>query len=151
MKKTTAIALIPAAALTVVAFSSCSVFDPDYKAYKEQQAAAAATNAVPSPVNNPYGVPQAGGETGSYTPTNPSSAPYQPIPGVAQSSAPAAQYTPSAPPAPSVNDGSHTVVADDTLWGLARQYNTSVEAIQASNGLTNTVIRKGQTLVIPSN
>ena len=54
MKKTTAIALIPAAALTVVAFSSCSVFDPDYKAYKEQQAAAA-TNAVPSPVNNPYG------------------------------------------------------------------------------------------------
>lgn len=44
----------------------------------------------------------------------------------------------------------HTVRSGDTLSSLARQYGTTVAAIQAANGLSNTVIRVGQELVIPT-
>ena len=156
MKKTTILTLVPTAAIAAMVFSSCASTDPEYKAWKAKQQADAAANPYGAPTagNNPYGVPQAGGEAGSYTPTTQSTggtAPYQPIPGVAQSTTPATQYSPTTASIPSASGGSHTVVADDTLWGLARQYGTSVEAIQSANGLTSTVIRKGQSLVIPGN
>lgn len=152
MKKTTLLVLLPAAAITTMTFSSCSLFDPDYKAWKAQQTASAATNPVAGA--NPYGVPQPAGEAGTYTPSAPTAggvAPYQPLPGVTPSHtspAPADSYIPSAPTATGAN---HTVVAGDSLWGLAKKYGTSVESIQSANNLTNTVIRKGQTLIIPSN
>ena len=105
---------------------------------------------------NPYGVPRAGGEPGTYpsAPSYPANNPYQPYAATPQAAAPsnaattAAPVEPAAPPASSTT---HTVVAGDSLWGISRKYNTSVEAIQSANGLTSTVIRVGQTLIIPSN
>ncbi len=135
------------ACLTALTFSSCAL-DPDYQEYKKQKAAESATNPYGAPAagaNNPYGVPQAGGETGSYAPST-GAAPYQPLPGIAQPSSP---EIPAAPGDPAVGGTSHTVVSGDSLWGLARKYGTSIEAIQAANGLTNTNIRTGQTLTIP--
>lgn len=45
---------------------------------------------------------------------------------------------------------SHKVGSGDTVWGLARQYGTSVSAITAANNLgANSMIRLGQTLTIP--
>jgi len=109
-----------------------------------------------TPATNPYAAPTAP-QAGTY---NPNGAPYQPLPGLPpQSSAPQAppiQSTPTYNPVPSTptynntaTGGSHTVVSGDSLWGLARKYNTSVESIQTANGLTDTVIRTGQTLTIP--
>ena len=104
---------------------------------------------------NPYGVPTAGGEPGSYPPP-PSSAqngPYEPLPPRNQAATPAVSSTvPSPPqPAPVTISTRHTVVAGDSLWGIARKYNTSVEAIQSANQLSDTLIRVGETLDIPGN
>jgi LysM repeat protein len=44
----------------------------------------------------------------------------------------------------------HVVQAGDTLFSIARRYNTSVEAIQRANGIVNAwLIQVGQRLVIP--
>lgn len=107
---------------------------------------------------NPYGVPTAGGEPGSYPPA-PSSAqngPYEPLPPRNQAAAPVSPaVTPTIPstppPAPLASSTTHTVVAGDSLWGIARKYNTSVEAIQSANQLSDTLIRVGDTLSIPGN
>lgn len=45
----------------------------------------------------------------------------------------------------------HTVRTGDTMFGIARQYNTSVTAIMQANGITNSnLIYVGQRLVIPA-
>jgi len=154
MKTTTIlpIASISLASLAALSFSSCAL-DPDYKEYKKQKAAGTAStgNAYGAPAAgaaNPYGVPQTGGETGSYTATG-QAAPYQPLPGVSQPSTPAYSDTPSSTGAPAAGGSSHTVVSGDSLWGLAKKYGTSIESLQAANGLTTTNIRTGQTLTIP--
>ncbi|MGE9267910.1 MAG: LysM peptidoglycan-binding domain-containing protein [Verrucomicrobiales bacterium] len=103
---------------------------------------------------NPYAVP---GAQNTYDPNATAAAPYQPVnpPAYGQQQtytpAPETAYTPSAPatPAPAAGGGSHTVVAGDSLWGISRKYGTTVEAIQAANGLEGTLIRTGQTLTIP--
>ncbi|MBT8036045.1 MAG: LysM peptidoglycan-binding domain-containing protein [Verrucomicrobiae bacterium] len=149
MKTTTTITLASACLASLI-FSSCAL-DPEYKAYKKQKAAEAANNPYGVPAagtSNPYGVPQAGGETGSYTPSS-GAAPYQPLPGVIQPNAPASPEINATPSTPALGGTSHTVVSGDSLWGLARKYNTTIEAIQAANGLTNTNIRTGQSLAIP--
>ncbi len=143
MKTTTTITLT-AAGLAAILFSSCSL-DPEYREWKKSQKASAGEPAMAT--TNPYGVPQASGTPSASTP-----APYQPIPGVAQPTTPSMPATPSMPTAPeppTVGGTSHTVVAGDSLWGLARKYGTTVEAIQAANNLTTTNIRTGQTLTIP--
>ena len=43
----------------------------------------------------------------------------------------------------------YTVRAGDTLWELARRYQTTVEAIMQANGLTSSLLRIGQVLRIP--
>lgn len=43
----------------------------------------------------------------------------------------------------------HRVAEGDTLWSLARRYNTSVKEIKALNRLGSTAIYPGQTLTIP--
>lgn len=43
----------------------------------------------------------------------------------------------------------HVVAGGDTLWGIARQYNSSVEAIQEANSLGSRPIQPGQKLSIP--
>ena len=58
---------------------------------------------------------------------------------------------PGPSPTPTGNTVPHTVAKGDSLWGLAKRYGTSIEAIQAANGLAGTNIQAGQTLQIPSN
>lgn len=111
----------------------------------------------PSSGANPYAVPLANGETGS-------NAPYQSLPGVGNTLPPAqapaygnSAYTPPISAAPGVaapTPGStipHKVVSGDSLWKLSRDYNTSVEAIQAANGISGNNIQLGQTIQIPNN
>jgi len=156
--KTTTITPVLAAGFITTLFTSCAL-DPDYRAWKAQNKGTSTANPYGAPAantSNPYGVPQTGAATSTYTPSSStagSAAPYQPLPGVATPSTPS--YTPSTPsytpstPSTSAGGTTHTVVAGDSLWGLARKYGTTVEAIQAANGLTTTNIIKGQTLSIP--
>jgi len=148
MKNTTILTIV-AAGLATLTFTSCGTSDPEYKAWKAKQASQTASN--------PYGVPQAGGESGTYTPSG-TTAPYQPLPGVNPAPSPqpplasdsgASAFSSGGSAAPTVGGTSHTVVAGDSLWKLAKTNNTTVEAIQAANGITDTNIRIGQTLTIP--
>lgn len=48
------------------------------------------------------------------------------------------------------NASGHVVLDGDTLYGLARRYDTSVDALRSANNLTGNEIRIGQTVTIPS-
>ncbi len=54
-------------------------------------------------------------------------------------------------PSPSPNPGTvqYVVKAGDSLWRIAKNYGTTVEAIQKANNLTGDLIRVGQVLSIP--
>ena len=154
--------IISTAILSIALIPSCAVFDPNYAAYKKQQAAQSAGNAIASSnpygvpgVNtanaNPYAVPGANGETG---------APYQPIPGVTNTPTPSVQniatpapqipaYTPL-PQEPSSLGSTHTVEKGDTIWGLTRKYGITGDALRAANNLQTDTIWVGQRLVIPA-
>ena len=127
-----------------IVLASCSTFDPDYAEYKKLKEAQAAG---PSPYGevNDFGIPGIGAEGAPYQPlptvnnAPPAPAPIPPLPGA----------TPG--PAPDGNTVPHTVVKGDSLWGLAKHYGTTIEAIQAANGLAGTNIQTGRTLQIPSN
>lgn len=137
--------------------ASCSSLDPEYAEYKKKKKEEAEGGAQ-SPFapgadpygTNPYGVP-GGSETGTYSPN----APIQPLPGVPNPGSPdpinpgTYPQIPPAPPSGAGNTVSHVVVKGDSLWGLARRYETTVEAIQQANGMTGSTIRTGQTLQIP--
>jgi LysM repeat protein len=56
--------------------------------------------------------------------------------------------SPSTAPAPSVQ-GTYTVKKGDTLSRIANKFSTTVAAIRALNGLTNSTIHIGQVLKIP--
>lgn len=43
----------------------------------------------------------------------------------------------------------HVVESGETLWGIARKYDSSVEAIQGANGMGDRPIRPGERLVVP--
>jgi LysM repeat protein len=43
----------------------------------------------------------------------------------------------------------HSVAAHETLYGIARRYGVTVDALKAANHLTGDALRTGQTLVIP--
>ncbi|MCA9944430.1 MAG: LysM peptidoglycan-binding domain-containing protein, partial [Anaerolineales bacterium] len=59
---------------------------------------------------------------------------------------------PSSDPAANVETGptQYTVVAGDTLFGIARRFNTTVNEIMVVNGLTTHTIIVGQVLNIPA-
>jgi len=82
------------------------------------------------------------------TPQPPPTTTPTPPPPIQPPSPPPAEPTPQPTPQPA-STVSHTVKSGDTLWGLSRQYNTSVQAIKDANSLTSDVIRIGQTLRIP--
>ncbi|MHC9043009.1 LysM peptidoglycan-binding domain-containing protein [Microbacterium saperdae] len=63
--------------------------------------------------------------------------------------APEAAAAPAAPPAATPTTATHTVVAGDTVYGIANKYGTSVDAVLAANGLTRaSIIYPGQTLAV---
>lgn len=144
MKSTTILSLA-AVSLATLTFTSCGTSDPEYKAWKDQQNPQQGGN-------NPYGVPQAGGEAGTYTPSG-GTAPYQPLPGVnpaPSNQPPLPSGVPATmPPLPTAGGISHTVAPGDSLWALAKKHNTSIEAIQAANNMTDSNIRIGQKLTVP--
>ena len=57
-----------------------------------------------------------------------------------------------APPRAAAGGGgsSHVVGDGETLWAIAQRFGTSVEAIQAANGLGGSTIQPGQKLTIPA-
>lgn len=126
-------ALIPAAVLLTV---SCKNKKQDTNPYSA----------------DPYYGPSGGGSSyggGDYPDVQPAAPPAP--------SYDSGGYT-APPPAPSYSGGtpsgsgggsSHTVVSGDTLFSLARRYNTTVSAIKSANGLSSDLIRVGQTLTIP--
>ncbi len=48
-------------------------------------------------------------------------------------------------------NNTYTVVSGDTLWSIARKFNTTVDEIKKLNNLTNNMLSIGQVLKIPSN
>jgi peptidoglycan DL-endopeptidase LytF len=44
----------------------------------------------------------------------------------------------------------YTVVSGDTLWGIAKKFNITVDALRTSNNLTSDVLKIGQVLTIPT-
>jgi len=151
----TTILLLISTCLIPLLFNACST-DSGYNTWKSN-------NPGPSGAANPYGVPRAGGEVGSYpqAPTSPTNPAYQTLPPIGQ-----AAHAPTAPAqstaaltndlstnttAPATTSTTYTVVAGDSLWGIARKNNTSVGAIQSANALSNTTIQVGQRLTIPGN
>ncbi len=137
-------------ALPAIGLVSCTTpMDQNNGAYDP-----AASNPYAAPSANPYQAPSANAPYQPVDPVNPpaNSNPYasQSTPANTPTAPDTASSTPDyTPRAPSAGGGSHVVVAGDSLWGLSRKYGTTVEAIQAANGLSDTTIRKGQTLVIP--
>ncbi|GEL07855.1 LysM peptidoglycan-binding domain-containing protein [Salisediminibacterium halotolerans] len=58
--------------------------------------------------------------------------------------------TASPSPSPSPSTANYTVKSGDTLYAIARRYNTSVQKITSANNISNiNVIRIGQVLKIP--
>jgi LysM repeat protein len=78
------------------------------------------------------------------TPTPPPAAPTE-TPPPTDTPAPA----PTDTPAPAAGNVVHTVQAGETLFKIGLKYNISWTAIQAANGLADTRIYTGQSLVIP--
>ena len=102
--------------------------------------------------SDPYGVPDAGGyESAPYQDVNPPAS--NPTYGSAayEETAPATA-TPTAPTAPPAVASTHIVAKGDTLWGLSRKYNVTVDAIRAANGMAadDNNVRLGQTINIPA-
>ena len=134
-----------------IVFVSCSALDPDYAEYKKLKAAQA-TGQSPYGLVDDFGIPGAGPEGAPYQPlptvlnSPPAPAPIPPLPGVTP--APVPSFPDGVPAA---NTVPHNVAKGDSLWGLAKRYNTTVEAIQAANGISGTNIQTGQTLQIPNN
>lgn len=141
MKNT--IPLLTVTCLTPLLFNACSSNSGGWGGYGSGTSSAA----------NPYGVPRAGGEPGSHpsAPSYPANNPYQPHQAADQAAAPTNAAATVDPAAPAASSTTHTVIAGDSLWGISRKYGTTVEAIQSANGLTSTVIRVGETLIIPGN
>lgn len=96
-----------------------------------------------------------GGAPGGDSPTpsaSPSLAPSPSVPVAPASTEPSASVAPaSVPPAetPAATPRTYVVKQGDTLNLIAQQFGTTVEAIQAANGLTGTEINVGQVLIIP--
>ena len=72
--------------------------------------------------------------------------------GVAADAPSTAESTQAAAPVPAASNESklHTVVAGDTLYSIARRYNTSVSALKLANPAVIYSVQVGQILLLPS-
>lgn len=105
--------------------------------------------APPVSSGDEYGVP---GANAPYQPVQPINPPATPVPAPLPPPAPVAGTpapTPVAPTAPATGTP-YTIQAGDSLWGIARDNGTTVEAIKQLNGLTSDTIVAGKTLMIPA-
>lgn len=107
-------------------------------------------------VNDPYGTPYGYADATPMQPVEPVNPVYD-SPAVYEDTGVAAVPTPPVTPAvPSPRPAAtrpttvHTVVRGDTLWGLSRQYNVSVDAIKAANNMTRDTVVLGTRLQIPA-
>jgi len=103
--------------------------------------------------SDPYGVPADGGyESAPYQDVNPPAS--NPTYGNAayEETTPAAPTLPSGPSVAPTIASTHTVVSGDTLWGLSRKYNVTVDAIRAANQMApdDNNVRLGQSINIPA-
>lgn len=53
------------------------------------------------------------------------------------------------PPGEAPESGRYTVTKGDTLYSIARKFNTTVDAIKTANNLTSDMLQIGQVLIIP--
>ena len=145
-------------ATKIFACASASLFMVSCVPPSSQAANNAAGGTYQDP-NNPYAVPGVSTQGGGYAPAAqapyqaPTGAPYQPIPSTPiNPPASIPIYTPptSSAAAPTSSGGSHTVARGDTLWGLSRKYNVSVDAIRQANGISGNTIVTGQSINIPN-
>jgi len=109
------------------------------------------TGSVGDPVAPPlnpgdqYGVPQA---QSPYQPIDPINPPAMPAPAAIPGTVPTP--TPVTPtPSPDLNGNVYTIEAGDSLWAIARKFDTNVEALKQLNGLAGNTIVTGRTLIIP--
>lgn len=102
--------------------------------------------------SDPYGVPNSAGyESAPYQDVNvPAS---DPIYGsAAYEETTSAAPTPTAPSVIPATASMHTIAKGDTLWGLSRKYNVTVDALRAANSMApgDNNVRLGQTINIPA-
>ncbi len=99
-------------------------------------------------ISNPYAAPDYGDATGTpYLPSDVN--PAYDEPAVYEDTTPLAPPRQTTPRPPAARDAVHTVVRGDTLWGLSRKYNVSVDAIKKANGMTRDTVVLGSKLRIP--
>lgn len=48
-------------------------------------------------------------------------------------------------------DGTYTVVSGDTLWSIAKKFDTTVNEIKRLNNLSNNLLKVGTNLIVPNN
>lgn len=146
-----------AASSLLLALASCSAQKPD--AYDTTPSRGAGAESASGAASNPvYDTPAAYDESSAaVTPVGgatgqPAIAPYNPEP---PATTPSAPVNPPAAPAPahtpSVNGAAtiHTVVAGDTLSGIAAKYKVPAAAIKQANNMTKDTVILGRKMVIP--
>ena len=112
----------------------------------------------PDPVAPPlsaadeYGVPPAGAPYQPIEPIEPINPPTSVAIPTAPAALPPAAPTPADPApvaSPELNGNVYNIQTGDSLWGISRKFNTTVEAIKELNGLSSDTIVAGRTLIIP--
>lgn len=99
-------------------------------------------------ISNPYAAPDYSDATGTpYLPSDVNLA-YD-APAVYEDTMPLAPSQQTTPRPPAARNTIHTVVRGDTLWGLSRKYNISVDAIKQANGMAKDTVVLGSKLRIP--
>lgn len=114
---------------------------------------AASAPASSAPLPSPGSASMAGQRTAA-APADPAPQPVQPSQKQAavltQAPKPEAESKKQAGDQPAASNGAYTVVSGDTLYGISRKTGVSVDRLKQENGLSDGMIRIGQTLKIPS-
>lgn len=107
--------------------------------------------APPVSPGDPYGVPGAQAPYQPIDPINPPAAPVAPVAPAnpVPAGVPAPQPVVTTPASPDLNGNVYTIQDGDSLWGISRKFNTTVEELKQINGLTGDTIIEGRTLIIP--